>query len=53
MPDAAQIPPQIPSQIPTQGWPEGALKREAALIAAYAASRASFIALLDAIAQIK
>ena len=32
-----------------EGWPEEALKREAALIAAYPASRAQFIALLDAI----
>jgi hypothetical protein len=31
------------------GWPAEALKREAALIAALPASRAQFIALLDAI----
>jgi len=32
-----------------EGWPEEALKREAALIAAYPTSRAQFIALLAAI----
>ena len=32
-----------------QSWPEEALNREAALIAAYPASRAQFIALLAAI----
>jgi hypothetical protein len=32
-----------------QGWPEAALKREAALIAAYPTSRAQFTLLLAAI----
>lgn len=46
MPDAAS---QKQPPTPFAAWPADAQKREAALAAAYPASRAAFIALLDAI----
>jgi len=52
MPDAPEKqqsdePPRALAAFAAQAWPQDAIKREAALIAAYPASRAQFTLLLD------